>query len=46
MLHLKVFSLELAQSGYEGPEFTCPDHDSTSTCTRPGVVVISSCNYL
>ena len=33
MLHLKVFFLELAQSGYQGPEFTCPDHDSTSTGT-------------
>ena len=27
------FFLELAQSGYQGPEFSCPDHDSTSTGT-------------
>ena len=33
VLHLKVFFLELAQSGYQGPEFSCPDHDSTSTGT-------------
>ena len=33
VLHLKVFFLELAQLGYQGPEFTCPDHDSTSTGT-------------
>ena len=29
---LKGFFLELVQSGYHGPDYTCPDHDSTSTC--------------
>ena len=30
---VKVFFLEVAQLGYQGPEFTCPYHDSTSTGT-------------
>ena len=33
VLHVKRFFIELANLGYQGPELTCPDHDSTRTGT-------------
>ena len=46
MLHLKVFFLELAQLGCHSPEFTCPDHDSTSTGTLGTCFTVEPCMAL